>query len=331
MTEEINVGQECREIYSILKNKGLIGKLKGLKIDDNYRLFIYGIPSWIVIFGSVALVVFVSWWFIPLALFIMGGRQRAFGVLLHDGVHYLLCKNKPMNLHGGNIFFGFPILDSFKTYQRLHFAHHAHLGSPRDPDVNPEFIDTILKHQAQRAEDRGKAAWRVYIENVFSWGMFRSSILTNMLNMSNRERLGVLLWWLVVPGLCWLVAGPAFAICFVCLWFGAKITVYHLVKVFAELTDHVWQGPKSIMGYTRTNPDSFLSYIMLNPHHDSYHIAHHLFPLIPLHLLKESHRYLMEVDSYANAQHCTSYFSGPKSVIASWTGTFDMAEEQDRH
>lgn len=76
----------------------------------------------------------VSAWLVVPAAFLIGSRQHAFGILGHEGGHRLIAKNRWLNdLLGVACFM--PLLLSFPQYRGFHLAHHSHLGTELDPEV----------------------------------------------------------------------------------------------------------------------------------------------------------------------------------------------------
>jgi fatty acid desaturase len=142
-------------------------------------------------------------------------------------------------------------------------------------------------------------------------------VLATLHKVDAKKRLQVLVWWAGFLGLLALLVEPEGAAAFVLLWLAARATVYHFVKIFAEISDHVGLVPGSIIGYTRNLPSNWLSFFM-HPHHDNYHLTHHLFPRVPLVQLPRMHQMLMEVGLYTQAHHGESYFLGEASVVRSW-------------
>src|ERR1700686_3318166 len=69
-----------------------------------------------------------------LAIAIIGARQHALLILMHDGVHYRLFRNRWLNDWVTEILLAWPNLISARAYRRNHFAHHLYLNTDKDPD-----------------------------------------------------------------------------------------------------------------------------------------------------------------------------------------------------
>src|SRR5258708_29363361 len=68
------------------------------------------------------------------AVAFIGARQHALLVLMHDGVHYRLFRNRQLNDWTAEVILAWPNLISARSYRKNHFAHHRYLDTPQDPD-----------------------------------------------------------------------------------------------------------------------------------------------------------------------------------------------------
>src|SRR6202158_5461017 len=69
-----------------------------------------------------------------LAIAIIGARQHALLILMHDGVHYRLFRNRRLNDWTAEVILAWPNLICARAYRRNHFAHHRFLNTAQDPD-----------------------------------------------------------------------------------------------------------------------------------------------------------------------------------------------------
>ena len=70
-----------------------------------------------------------------LAAAIIGSRQQALGILVHDATHYLLYKNRTVNDIVSDLCCGFPVNISTTLYRSTHFRHHRFANTEQDPDL----------------------------------------------------------------------------------------------------------------------------------------------------------------------------------------------------
>ncbi|MBN1204942.1 MAG: fatty acid desaturase [Myxococcaceae bacterium] len=276
------------------------------------------LEAWALIVGSWALCFYVSPLWLPVALVLIGSRQRALGNKLHDASHGNTFVTARANRVGGALLYALPMFEDFELYRVQHMKHHAYLGQPEN---DPDYLEVP-------ASCRGGpgASWRMFLHFALQPGLWRDSVLGTLHRQTWRQRLNALAWWVGALGLLGLLASPTAAASFFGLWMLARATSYHVIKIFAEVSDHIGLEPGSVLRYTRNLPNTALSFF-LHPHHDNWHLAHHLFPRIPQAQLGRLHTLLMEVPLYAQGHHCTAYFSGEASVVRSWIQARPLPEQ----
>jgi fatty acid desaturase len=87
--------------------------------------------------AAVYLVLGISWWFYPLAAFVIANRLLKLSLLAHEGLHGNLSANRFWNDWIGRWLCAYPSMISFTKYRRLHQMHHWAVGSEKwDPDRN---------------------------------------------------------------------------------------------------------------------------------------------------------------------------------------------------
>jgi fatty acid desaturase len=298
---------DIKGVYEELRRQGLLDRLRALQ-GPVLRQSVAALAfDWGLILASWALVFWISPWFVPLAVLLMGSRQRALGNLLHDAGHKMLFPN-PGRADGlANLFLGYPLWSPVSFYRDQHGKHHTHLGL--------EELDPDLIHAE---EDLQGSSWELFLRHTLDGAMFRSNLVAHLPRMTGRELLRTALWWGVFLGVLFLVSGGAGVLLFAGLWMVSRATVFHAITTFREISDHVGLTPGSVLGFTRNSPHlPFLSFF-LHPHQNNYHLTHHLAPKVPFHRLHAAHEIFMAVPEYARAHHCDRYFAGGRSVVACW-------------
>ncbi|WP_338864392.1 fatty acid desaturase family protein [Myxococcus stipitatus] len=301
-------GQEVWELREFLAAQGQEDALEELQSAKPVRALLEIGETWALIFGAWALCMYVSWLGLPLALLIIGSRQRALGNRLHDAAHGNIFLGRSLNQRVGALLCGLPLFEDFELYRVDHLKHHAFLGHP---EKDPDYLSVPSR------EGRRHTAWSLYVFYVRDARLWRASLFATLLRAPAAHRWRVALWWAVLLGALALLAGAWGALSFALLWLVSKMTVYHLIKIFAEISDHIGLPPGTVLGYTRNHPSNVLSFF-LHPHQDNYHVTHHLFPRVPLVNLSRMHQLLLPAPAYAHAHHCESYFWGPRSLVKSW-------------
>src|SRR6478672_3573525 len=87
----------------------------------------------------IAALVMVALWTNPftviLAMILIGGRQLALAILMHDTSHYALFETREQNDFFGRWVCGYPIWHDLYAYRAYHTEHHNHTGTHKDPDL----------------------------------------------------------------------------------------------------------------------------------------------------------------------------------------------------
>ncbi|WP_316189497.1 fatty acid desaturase family protein [Bradyrhizobium sp. SZCCHNS1054] len=295
------------EMWQHMRAIRLDGQLKALHRKSVTTAAAAVLLDWSIILLAFESVWTFGWWAVPVALVAIGNRQRALVVLIHDASHYLLHPSRRINDWVAQVALCWPIFASLHRYRKLHNQHHLHLGDPA--------LDTDFLHD-ENVIRRG--SWAVYSAQAFNRRSLRSALVGMVGHLTWRQRGPILLWWITVLFVIGTVLNPWAAAIFGALWIAARITVQHLTISFVIISDHVGLTPGTVMGFTRNHPPNSPITWLLHPHGNGWHLTHHLLPGVPFYRLRDAHRLLKTWPSYAEAEHCESYFLGPRSVIESW-------------
>lgn len=272
--------------------------------------------NWALITSMMILVMKTSPIFWPIAIFLIGSRQRALSNLVHDASHGNLIAHRKANDLIANLFAGWPMMDSVQNYRSSHAEHHRHLGRPvLDPDFE--------NHRRYGFDDLcppRNAALKTYLKLLFNASAWKDSLVGALPSLKRKELFFVVVWW-TVAALAMLSLSPELGSTFLLTWIVARATSYHAIRIFAEFLDHSGLKPESVLSYTRNIPGALRPLAgIFHPHSDNFHLVHHLLPQIPHYRLKEAHEILLQDERYKSAHHCDGYFVGRYSAIKSWSG-----------
>jgi fatty acid desaturase len=239
--------------------------------------------DWAVIIGST---LFVYW--IPnplcffLALFIIGNRQHALVILGHDGTHCTLSLNKKFNDTITNFLCFWPLGLTVSGYRALHWQHHRHTGTDKDPEVkhkksrNPQWDLpmhplTILKY--------------AFLDSIgFSIPDYKIIITYSKPDKSS-EYIPLIIWHVLFFS-CLIIAGLWL---FALLWYASLLTTFMMWFRLRLFLEH--QGT-SDTHRLYLNP---IEGALFAPHYSWMHWEHHNWPSIPYHRLSKIRELVTDV------------------------------------
>lgn len=266
--------------------------------------------DWAIICLTVWIAYRIGVWASIAAIFVIGNRQRALGNLLHEGGHQNLSNNRDANDQIACVLLASPLFNDLSLYRLQHAWHHGSLG---DPAHDPDYLFSVT-----RADDHW---FTVYLRVLTTPSIWTGSVLGHFVNgrLALRGKLAIVLWWAMCEALFDIAIGSHFALLFFVLWIAARATVFHAITTFREMADHYGLEPDGIFSYTRDIPDHGLSSVFLHPHHNGYHLTHHLFPHVPYLDLPEFHTHLTQIAEFnQRAIVCDSYMKGDRASVSRW-------------
>ena len=249
--------------------------------------------------GVVAIFVFVAVWTNPLTVIIgillLGGRQLGFGILQHECGHKTLFSAPQLNQLVGDWLVSPPGLSNMNAYMRSHYPHHRLAGTHDDPDLSNYRAYPVSRTRLRRKLLRDITG-QTGIRTIRFIG--RNIRHLNVLDTENRNCTlrGIvanllMLFVLVSFGEGWLYL----------MWPAAIIFVQPLVSRIRQIAEHAAVPDLYNLDArqnTRTVYGSWLSRLMICPHHVNYHLEHHLLPSVPKYNLALMHRLLKDKGYY---------------------------------
>ncbi len=243
-----------------------------------------------------------------LAVAFLGARQHALLILMHDGVHYRLFRNRRFNDWATEILLAWPCLISARAYRLNHFSHHRYLNTDQDPDwarkqTDPDWV--FPKRPSELAS--------LLLRDLSGLGAITFLRLVRTVTSKDTS---------VSRGIIVMRYGFYLAVALVLFWDGAlKFFIqYWLVPMFTwlvvilrlrSIAEHsAIPDSYNIYGHTRTTSVTLMERIFVAPKNVNYHIEHHFYPSVPFYRLPELHAVLVSKPGFRDAAHLTHTYWG---------------------
>jgi fatty acid desaturase len=240
-----------------------------------------------------------------LAVWLLGGRQLGFGVLVHECGHRTLFRTQRLNELVGDWLLAPPTFNNVRAYMRGHLHHHRLAGTQEDPDL-PNYRDypitrTRLKRKLLR-DLSGQTGWRT-VRNI-GRGLANLGTLSPEARAALLRGVGVnalMLAVLTAFGAAWLYL----------LWVVAFVFANPLISRVRQVAEHAavpdLYDPDPRRN-TRTLEAGWLARLVFCPHDINYHLEHHLLASVPIYRLRPLHRMLKEKGFYDGVEFPHSYW-----------------------
>jgi fatty acid desaturase len=278
-------------------------ELREILAFEDWRSIWTLVVNWGVVFGSFAL---VGWSANPitiiLALCLLGGRQLACSIVLHEAAHRSFLSNRKWNDLIGNWFGAYPVWSEVLPYRNYHLVHHAKTGTDADPDLSLTLPFPISKESFRRKIWRdlsGQTGWKQLV------GTFKRDV--GIGTDRNQRNQGLkpgakpdVGWHKLAPVvisngvILAILAGFGRPELYI-LWPIALLTTYRLVIRIRSIAEHAMTGPaEDPLRNTRTTVASWWERLFLAPNFVNYHLEHHLLMTVPHYNLPKMHRWMRE-------------------------------------
>jgi fatty acid desaturase len=309
--------------------------LRELNVLQPWRTFASIALEWSILAGTILAALHLdAWWAYLLAVPIIGTRQHALTVLMHEGAHYRASRSRFLNDWVVDIFCALPLGPSLPVYRHVHRAHHRHLNTERDPDHLAHMASDQYRFPMSRARFlgillgdliglgslakvrdisfywpwRGGRGWR-------SW-LTRGGRSTDEV-MGHGDRIRTILFFLAVP-LAFLAGAIALKV--IGLWMVPYLTILTFCLRVRSVAEHRGCANNHELDATRHVDASWWERLGICPRNIQYHIAHHMFPSVPYYNLPRLHAALMAMDAYPTEGHFSQGY-GLRGVTGEITTT----------
>jgi fatty acid desaturase len=295
-------------------------ELSELYTRNNWYNFLCLFFDWGIISLSIFTVYIIpTFWMYLISIIVIGSRMRAFDNLMHEASHKMLFKNKFLNKWIACFFIAYPIFTSYTTYCKSHAQHHKYLWDPeKDPDTKRYILMGLdkpqksIKHFIIRHILKPLALLHV---PKYIYGTIKVNLFSKEVPLS--ERVAKFTFWTLIIIITLMLNLWLEILLF---WFVPLLTTFQIIRYWAEMAEHSGLKNENAIYASRNTFGNPIERFFLHPHHDNYHLVHHLFPGIPHYNLKKAHLILMKNQEYREAHHCTGFF---KSFVPGFLSVVD--------
>lgn len=249
--------------------------------------------EWLMIIAAVVICErFFSWPLYVLTVVVIGARFLALGLIMHEGVHGLITKNKTINYWVSEIFCAWPLFISMRSYRVKHLAHHAWLNTDKDPDytakndVNWQYPMTVAKFL------------KIAFLQLSGIGVFETFRVMSGAKVKKPKKRKTPVWYHLVRLSFYVIVIGSFVLAdqgmlLVWYWIIPYATWTQFANRLRRVAEHSAIEDKVNDMQTRTTIHSWLGRFLLAPKFISYHNEHHLYPGVPCYNLPKLHEVLV--------------------------------------
>lgn len=255
------------------------------------------------------------------SFFVVACKQHAFLVIMHDAAHFRLLRNRRLNELVSNLFCAFPTGLVTSSYRLGHLPHHGFTNSPNDPywvHLRQGGEYNFPKPRRELWKLLGKDAsglnLRVWWPGLRVWTGWAYVFQDKQRFLDSSERAQFTIFWAVV-----LVVNAIFGtwMYLIFLWFLPFFTLFLAFNRLRNIAEHDLSKQGSELEQTRHVDGDWLERFALAPLNVNFHLAHHLFPSVPLYNLPKLHAVLMKDPDFVQKGEIWKRYLGKEGVISS--------------
>ncbi len=234
-----------------------------------------------------------------LSLLLLSGAHVGLAILMHEAAHRSLFASSRLNDWIGQYLCALPNFNNMPLYRAYHMAHHRNAGSADDPD-----LVMTERYPISRAKLRGKLLRDLTgqsgikflvgsVAMIAGFWKYQQNGLTERVAyprpMGFLDYLAIFIrnGGAVAVGWQFAIWGVLFSLghgWLYLLWAAAYLLPYPFFMRLRVLADHAAvhdQHSRNPLDHARSTQANWLERLLLSPHHEHYHLEHHLMPSAP--------------------------------------------------
>lgn len=269
-----------QEIAQITQKSDLMG----------WRVFLWNWFSIFVVFASVAFYTNPVTMFVAIVL--LGGRQLALSVLMHECGHRTLFKTPWLNEVIGQWCCALPVMNDLRSYAKGHLKHHQFAGTKEDPD-----LPNYQAYPVSRASFKRKIIRDVTGQTGAKLLLFIFRGAGDLVSREKRANAKPLYQGLLVQFVLWSILFLVGYGWLYLLWVAAFLTSYMLLVRLRQVAEHAAVPDLFDLDprlNTRTTQARWWERWLLAPNYVNFHMEHHFMASVPCYRLPELHALLQQ-------------------------------------
>jgi len=252
-----------------------------------------------------------------LCMIFCGARVYAMGMLVHEGLHFRLAKNKRANEIITKLV-AWPIFINPTVFRKNHLEHHSHLHTHDDPE---------FERRKNKAWDFPMHPLRLILllamdVTGLSIPFFLLSHKGYVVAKENKTKKKFdSVRWVYYGSIIGLLTYFNVWFGFFIYWLIPAITWGNLMLRIRRISEHCGLTvTEELISRSRTTKANFLERTFLAPCNINYHNEHHLYPAVPYYNLSKLHTLLMQNNNYKSKVNvCEGYINVFKECTAGYS------------
>src|SRR5262249_26538548 len=215
-------------------------------------------------------------WLTPVGILGTALALNAFVLLMHDGMHSTLFRDRHWN-RLGSVLLGSTFLMSFSAYRVMHTRHHTFLGDARDPDDYRNYVR------------RQPFLWYLHFVRLAAGPLLYLVLIPVMALKygSVRERREIIQEYLFLSVLYSLLVRLVPSVLLLVAWLIPLVIVGVFTAVRGFTQHGITDASDPYLASRTVLPNRVVGFFLL---HENYHLEHHLFPEVPSYHLPQLHK-----------------------------------------
>jgi fatty acid desaturase len=249
----------------------------------------------------------------------IASRQHALLILMHEGAHHRLSRNRAWNNFAADMFCSFPVAFATDLYRQHHFQHHQFTNTAQDPDLidlKPREDWTWPKDQIDAflvfgRDFLGLAAHKM-AASMMLFSPPRNLFYQKKLHLQVADRLRAITFCASVVAVLWsydLWLGFFF------FWVVPYCTALVPIIRMRMVAEHMAVESEHELNKSRSIEATLFEKWIFAPLNVHYHLTHHLYPSLPFYNLPEMQRILLREEVFLEHAHFSEGYLNPRRGV----------------